>query len=99
MDVFEKGKRRFRMYAAFAITLAMGLVGWGVFNLWAGRSYEIDPLILLGAVLCLWIYTLVDAGRTIDILIKENYILRRQNIDKDRHFVRAQDARLERLMR
>ena len=99
MDVFEKSKRKFRIYAALATLLAFALVGWGGFNLWMGRSWEIDPLILVGAITCLWIYTLVDAGRTIELLTKENYLLRRQNMDTSRRFVRAQDARLERLMR
>lgn len=99
MDVFDKSKRKFKIYAGLATALAFGLVGWGGYNLWIGRTWEIDPLVLVGAILCLWIYTLVDATRTIDMLSKENFLLRRQNIDKDRHYVRAQDARVERLLR
>ena len=99
MDVFEKSKRKFRIYSALVIILAVALVGWGGYTVWMGRTWQVDPLVLAGALMCLWIYTLLDAARTIDVLTKENYLLRRQNIDRERRFVQAQDARVERLMR
>jgi hypothetical protein len=99
MDVFEKSKRKFRTYSTLAVMLAVGLVGWGGYNMWMGHGYQVDPLILIGSIMCLWVYTLVDAGRAIEMLNKENFLLRRQNIDKDRRYVRAHDVRVEGLMR
>ena len=99
MDLFEKSKRKFRTYSSIAVLLAVGLVGWGGYNMWMGQGYQVDPLILIGSIMCLWVYTLTDAGRTIELLNKENFLLRRQNIDKDRHYVRARDARVEGLLR
>ena len=98
MEVFEKGRRKSRLYAVLAFVLATGLLAWGFYDIYGGGRQP-DPLILIGAIVCLWIYTLVDARRMIETLNKENYVLRRHNIDIARQYTRSHDARVERLLR